>query len=201
MRKATKTNPPGRRKIIRALSELMTTKDFHSITTAEIAKTAGVTEGLIYKYFAAKKDLLYEVLHLHFSAFNSDIEEKIKGQDTAIEKLATFIQTSIESYSTNRVFAKILLLEVRNSPSYFESNAYQMVKVYAATLLAIIEEGIEQGELNKDTDAGMLRKMVFGVIEHSCLGEIIFGRELDVSGTAATITTLLLQGVKTDERK
>ena len=35
------TNPPGRQKIIEALTRLMWTKEFHSVTTAEIAELAG----------------------------------------------------------------------------------------------------------------------------------------------------------------
>ena len=53
-----KPDPPGRIKIITSFSRLMREKDFHSITTAQIAKNAQVTEGLIYKYFKDKKDLL-----------------------------------------------------------------------------------------------------------------------------------------------
>ena len=49
------TNPPGRQRIIEALTQLMWTKDFNSVTTAEIAEQAGVTEGLIYKYFPGGK--------------------------------------------------------------------------------------------------------------------------------------------------
>ena len=60
-----------------SFSLLMAQKDFHSITTAEIAKTAEVTEGLIYKYFKDKKDLLYQVLNEHFFEFQAKIENRI----------------------------------------------------------------------------------------------------------------------------
>ena len=66
MKHKGKTNPPGRIKIMTSFSALMKEKDFHSITTAEIAKNADVTEGLIYKYFKDKKDLIYQVLNDHF---------------------------------------------------------------------------------------------------------------------------------------
>jgi len=49
--------PPGRVKITEALKSLLEEKEFGAITTAEIAKNAGVTEALIYKYFKDKRDL------------------------------------------------------------------------------------------------------------------------------------------------
>ena len=47
--------PPGRIKIVEAVKHLLENRDFQAITTAEIAKTAGVTEPLIYKYFKDKR--------------------------------------------------------------------------------------------------------------------------------------------------
>lgn len=199
MKHKGKTNPPGRQKIIKALLELMKRKNFHRITTAEIAKTAGVTEGLIYKYFKDKTDLLYQVLHLYFTEFNSDILGKIESGKSSIDKLETIIRASLESYSSNRVFAKILLLEVRSAPSYFESDAYEMVRVYAGTILEIIQDGVAAGEIKGDIDPYVLRKILLGAIEHACLGEIIFGKELDVEKTTAAMTHILLNGVKKHE--
>ncbi len=174
----------------------MRNKDFHSITTAEIASTAGVTEGLIYKYFKDKKDLLYQVLDGHFHAFHDHIIQKIESIPSAVDKLSIIIATTLKSYAANRVFAKILLLEVRNSSYYFESDAYQMVKKYAATILKIIHEGLESGELRSDINPYALRQVIFGSIEHACLGEVIFEKTLDTDHVAKQICNIIFQGAK-----
>lgn len=197
MKHKSHTNPPGRQKIIEALTQLMWSKDFHSVTTAEIAVKAGVTEGLIYKYFKSKKELLYQVLTELFVRFNQTVLARIAERNSAIEKLEIVIQSSIEYYTTNRVFARILLLEVRNSPDYFSSEAYGMVKTYAANILAIIHEGIQKGEIKTDTDPRILRKIILGAIEHACLGEIIFSRDLDAQAITHNISTIIFNGAKT----
>lgn len=196
MKHKSNTNPPGRKKIIAALTQLMWTKDFHSVTTAEIAEKAGVTEGLIYKYFKSKKDLLYQVLNELFTQFNKSVLKRIAGRRSAIEKLEIIIGTSIEYYAANRVFARILLLEVRNSQDYFSSEAYETVKVYARCILEIINEGIAKGEIRSDTDPLILRKIILGSIEHACLGEIIFSKNLDVEAMARRISTIIFNGAK-----
>lgn len=56
-----KNQPPGRIKIIKAFKSLLLEKDFNSITWAEIARTAGVNEGLIYKYFKDSLFCIYPV--------------------------------------------------------------------------------------------------------------------------------------------
>ncbi|MBI5062256.1 MAG: TetR/AcrR family transcriptional regulator [Desulfatitalea sp.] len=190
------TNPPGRQKIIAALTRLMWTKEFHSVTTAEIAEKAGVTEGLIYKYFKSKKELLYQVLNDLLVRFNQTVLERIADSGSAIEQLEIVIQSSIEYYAANRVFARILLLEVRNSPDYFSTEAYGMVKVYAYNILEIIQKGIQKGEIKPGTDPMILRKIILGAIEHACLGEIIFFRDLDAQAITHNISTIIFNGAK-----
>ena len=145
MKHRGKTNPPGRIKIMKSFSILMREKDFHSITTAEIAGNAEVTEGLIYKYFKDKKDLLYQVLNDHFLEFQAKIENRVANEKTCVAQLEVIIFASLESYAENRVFSKILLLEVRNSLEFFNSCAYGMVRKYAGTILGIIEDGKKKG--------------------------------------------------------
>jgi len=137
-----KSDPPGRIKIMASFSRLMQEKDFSSITTAQIAKNAGVTEGLIYKYFKDKKDLLYQVLNAHFQEFHEKIKIRITQATSSIAKLDLIILASLEEYLENRLLSKIILLEVRNSQAFFNSGAYKMVTIYARTILKIIQEGI-----------------------------------------------------------
>ncbi len=190
------TNPPGRQKIIEALTRLMWTKEFHAVTTAEIAELAGVTEGLIYKYFKSKKELLYQVLNDLFAQFNQAVLDRMADKGSAIEKLEIIIRSSIEYYTANRVFARILLLEVRTSPDYFSSEAYTRVKAYARTILEVIRMGIQKGEIKPNTDPLILRKVILGTIEHACLGEIIFARDLDVQTVTHSISTIIFNGAK-----
>lgn len=193
-----KLSPPGRIKIMKAISELMKEKDFHSITTSEIAATAGVTEGLIYKYFKDKKDLLYQVLNDLFQTFHDHIVSKIEASQSSIDKLSIIIKTSLKTYTQNRVLAKILLLEVRNSPNYFESEAYEMVKMYSRTILDIINQGMEAGEIRSDINPHALRQVLLGAIEHACLGEVIFGRELNTDQVSDHICNIIFRGAQNE---
>jgi len=196
MRHKGKTNPPGRIKIMKAFSLLMAQKDFHSITTSEIAGNAQVTEGLIYKYFKDKKDLLYQVLNKHFVEFQTKIENRIAKENNCIKQLEIIIFSSLESYADNRIFSRILLLEVRNSLDFFDSSAYEMIRKYSRTILEIIKKGITKEELRSDIDPLILRKIILGAIEHACLGEIIFSRQLDIDKVSTGIANIVFNGAK-----
>jgi TetR/AcrR family transcriptional regulator, fatty acid metabolism regulator protein len=171
--------PPGRTKIVEALRSLLANKDFSSITTAEIAKNAGVTEALIYKYFKDKRDLLYQVLAEYLMHYIVQTKSDLKGIKGAKNKLRKSIWTHINVYATDRVFAKILLLEVRSYTDYYTSEPYRLVKEYSKALHDIVVEGIESGEIRDDLSPDFLRQVILGSIEHVCLSGVAFNREIE----------------------
>ncbi|MDY0374481.1 MAG: TetR/AcrR family transcriptional regulator [Desulfobacterium sp.] len=191
-----KPSPPGRTKIMKALATLLKAKDFNSITTAQIAAKAGVTEGLIYKYFKDKRHLLYEVLNDHFKSFLVGIDRAINDESSSLARLSIIIKTTIESYAANRVFARILLIEVRNNPDYFNCDAYSLVRIYAATILKIIRQGQADGEIDQDVDPYVFRQVILGAIEHACLGQVLFGSTMDTRQVSDAICRILFKGVQ-----
>src|SRR6056297_2787856 len=125
-------SPPAREKLADALRQILIYKDFNSITNAEISKIAGVNESLIYRYFTNKRGLLHQVLQDYMIDFHTRMQNDLEETRGALNKLKKIIQAHIQMYDNNRVFAKILLLEVRNFPGYFESDTYQLVKIYGS---------------------------------------------------------------------
>jgi len=83
--------PPGRIKIANAFVSLLEQKEFSSITTAEIAKKAGVTEALIYKYFEDKRGLLHQVLKEYLEQYLVQFERDLKGIKGALNKIRKLI--------------------------------------------------------------------------------------------------------------
>ncbi len=190
------TSPPGKLKIINAMRTLLEDRTFESLTISEIAVTAGVTEGLIYKYFKDKRDLLHHVLTEHYQLFLVQIERDLQGIDGALNKLKKIIWSSIERYANHRVFARIILLEVRNSEEYFQSEAYGLVRQFNHIIIDIINEGIAAGDIREDLPAGYIRNAIFGTIEHSCLNRVIFNETVSTNDAAKLITDLLFNGIK-----
>jgi TetR/AcrR family fatty acid metabolism transcriptional regulator len=179
-RRKREAGPPGRIKIVEALKSLLEEKEFASITWGDIARRAEVTEGLIYKYFNDTRQLLFRVLEEYLKIFVNQVVVDLKGIEGSLNKLRRLIWSTIHFYASNRVFARILLLEVRRYRLYFESEAYKLVREYSRILKEdIIEEGMRNGEIRDDISAQYLRDIVFGCIEHLVLPGSLFDREID----------------------
>jgi TetR/AcrR family transcriptional regulator, fatty acid metabolism regulator protein len=196
---AEKGYPPGRIKIAEALRRLLEQKDFNAITTAEIAQTAGVTEALIYKYFKDKRDLLHQVLGEYLEQYHQRVREDLKGIQGALNKLRKLIWSHIHVYATNRVFARILLIEVRNHQDYYHSETYELVKIYSSTIRDILEEGAATGEIRGDISVNLARQVILGSIEQVCLTGITFGRDIDPDSLTDAICDIVFKGIALDD--
>ncbi len=188
--------PPGRIRIADALRLLLEKKDFGSITIAEIAETAGVTEALIYKYFKDKRDLLYQVLSEYLEHYEPQIKTDLGGIKGALNKLRKLMWSHLNVYATDRVFAKILLLQVRSFSDYYTSEPYMLVKRYSVLLLDIIMEGVENGEIRDDIDPGTIRQVIMGSIEHVCLTSIAFDRDIAPDELGESLCELVFKGIE-----
>jgi len=192
-----KAYPAGRTKIVEAMKALLERKEFGAITTAEIARSAGVTEALIYKYFQDKRDLLHQILGEYLEQYFVQFQTDLKGIKGALNKLRKLIWGHLNVYSTNRVFARILLLEVRNYPDYYRSETYERVKRYSNVLLDILEEGVAEGAVRTDVSAKFLRQVILGSMEHVCLTGIIFQREIEPDALTEELCRFIFQGIET----
>ena len=187
--------PPGRIKIVESLKTLLEEKDFNAITTAEIAKNAGVTEALIYKYFKDKRDLLHQILSGYLEQYRVQITHDLKGIKGVFNKLRKLIWSHINVYATNRVFAKVLLIEVRNYPDYYKSETYERVKEYSDIVLKIIEEGVQNKEIRDDISPKLMRYGILGSIEQVCLTGITFGRKIDPDDLTEQLCEFFFSGI------
>ncbi|MDR0477293.1 MAG: TetR/AcrR family transcriptional regulator [Desulfobulbaceae bacterium] len=187
--------PPGKQKIVRAMRSLLEERAFETITIAEIAAEAGVTEGLLYKYFRDKRDLLHHVLKEHYEMFITQIERDLQGIDGALNKLRKIIWASIERYANHKVFARIIILETRNSAKYFETEAYALVRQFVGIVDGAIKEGLAAGAIRADLPPTLIRNTIFGAIEHSCLRRVIFNEAVSTNETSRLIADLIFNGI------
>ncbi len=187
--------PPGKKKIIDALKSLLAEKEFAAITWTDIASRAGVNEGLIHKYFGNLRNLLFLVLRDFVQYYWERIRLDLGGVEGTLNKLRKVIWNLLYIYSSEPVFARILLLEVRNLPGYFESETYSIHRYWARLTKTIIEEGMDRGEIRVDISSFDLMNAIYGTVEHCCLPAILFGRSIDPDRLTASICKILFEPI------
>lgn len=96
-----------RKKILDAALVVFAKKGYHSSTIAAIAKTAGMSQGLLYNYFKSKEDVLHELLigmmeTLMCEFMPIDPKKKLTGKD-----IINFINIGIDLVLQDPKFWKL----------------------------------------------------------------------------------------------
>lgn len=186
--------------ILAAAREVFLDKGFERSSVAEIAARVGVVEGLVYTYYPTKRDLLNEVLRGMYEPLIREIEDSFSRIQGLRSRLRYLIWRHLRVYVEEPNLSRIVLHEVRTSPEYAKSVLHDLHVRYTAYLLRTVREAVHSGELPPDTDAELIRSMVYGGIEHR-MWSILFGRgSIDVEGTADSYTAMVLRGILPEQQ-
>jgi AcrR family transcriptional regulator len=101
-----------RKRIVEAGFQLFCEKGYHNTNTAEIAKLAGVSTGIVYNYFKDKKDIFIEVIDLYENNITTPMYEAIRNLQKPID-IAKAVKDIITSITTAHTMIKTVHEEMQ----------------------------------------------------------------------------------------
>jgi AcrR family transcriptional regulator len=128
-----------REDILRASLHLFAEKGFHGTSMRDIARAADITEGLIYHYFASKRDLFRAIIEEYsFLPLLRTLPE-LAGQLDLRGLLLVLARGFFEVLRQNRELTRLLLQEVQVFPEEKEAFFADVVGRSIAELADILE--------------------------------------------------------------
>ena len=129
-------------KIIKAGFELICEKGYYNTNTAEIAKAAGVSTGIIYQYFKDKHDILVEGIKRYASDIfypmlnvTSDIKIDKNNLDSILRNM---INTFVENHKLSQIAHEEIMAMTHSDKEiaeFFQENQMSMTKNISRILL------------------------------------------------------------------
>jgi TetR/AcrR family transcriptional regulator, fatty acid metabolism regulator protein len=181
--------------ILAAASRAFAEKGYEETSITEIARAAEVSDGLIYKYFSNKRDLLEHVLRAFYERVIEDLAAKVARGKGFREQLYILISEHLSTFVAERNLCRLFISEVRIASDYRGSAIQQLNRRYTSILINMVEEAEASGEIPKKVDPRVVRDMLFGAIEHSAWRHTIGKRPIDVENMARAITDIFLTGL------
>jgi len=137
-----------RKQIIDAALQTIAEQGYTQTSFAEIAKSLGITKGLIAYHFNGKHDLITSAIHTILNRQGAYIKERVEAQERASGKLRAYIESSFEYIGQNRAHfvALVDLWGSFTSPeekTAFSETAYDPCRAHLQKIFRI---GLEQGE-------------------------------------------------------
>lgn len=129
-------------KIIKAGFELICEKGYYNTNTAEIAKAAGVSTGIVYQYFKDKHDILVEGIKKYASDIfypMLNVTTNIKIDKNNLDKiLRNMINAFIENHKLSQVAHEEIMSMTHSDKEiaeFFQENEMAMTKNISNVLL------------------------------------------------------------------
>lgn len=152
-----------RQRIVDAALLVSAREGFAKATTDQIAKRAGVSEGIIYHYFKSKYDLCFNMVKEYAQAYREKLIKEIEKRPSAKDKLDGLIEFHFEYFTgRNNIFQAIY--GKSGDTTVMMGNVLKVAIIpYVRIIERIIKEGIREGEfvdLNPSIAASSLLGMM-----------------------------------------
>jgi TetR/AcrR family transcriptional regulator, fatty acid metabolism regulator protein len=187
--------------ILAAATRVFAEKGYSSASITDIAREADISDGLIYKYFENKRDLLENVLKSFYERIIADLEPKVSRAKSFEEKLYLLVSEHLHVFVADVDLCRLFISEVRTASDYRGSLIQQLNRRYTSILIKIVDEAIADGIIRPDIDPRLVRDMLFGAIEHSSWRHVNAGKSLDVPRVARAMTDVLVNGLALRQRR
>ncbi|MCK4396737.1 TetR/AcrR family transcriptional regulator [candidate division WOR-3 bacterium] len=186
-----------KKRIINASMKIFSKKGFQGTKTKEIAKAAGVSEAMIFKYFKTKNDIYNSIISSKVKDHSkeiSDIQSKISNLPRVLkETILHVINLNEKDPTFLRLMLYSSLEEHRFAHIFVETHLSGNREAFARA----IEKGIKMGAYRK-VNPKLAAQIFEYLIGGYCIEQFVLGKNkpLDKKEIAETIVDIFLNGLK-----
>lgn len=152
--------------IVRATVECITKYGYHNFSMQDVARTAGVSKGIIHYYFLNKDELMMSVLEKVSGDIEQFLAEDMRSIEDPIKKLEIFVNVCCEVVRSTKEYYQVSMdfwtqINQKDAVREIISKHYQKIR---ETCALVIKEGIESGKFRK-VDPNEYASYVIAVID------------------------------------
>ena len=139
------------REILDAALTVFIEKGFAATKLDDVAVAAGISKGLLYRYFDNKAELFKEVIRQTLVTTIRDVGDRARASDSAVAALDVFLDQMIAVANDARRSA-IPKLVISESGSFPELAVFYLAEVIGPALTqlaALVRRGVESGEFRR----------------------------------------------------
>lgn len=195
----SKTDVAAERKnqIVRATVDCITKHGYHNFSMQDVARTAGVSKGIIHYYFLNKDDLMMSVL----DKVASDIERVLHADMDSItdpqKKLEIFIDICLDVVRSTREYYQVNMdfwTQINQNEEVRRVIANHYAK-FRETCTAVIKAGMRQGVF-RTVEPMEYSSFIIAVIDGISLQWLFDETVFDYDRIVKQTSQLILDGLK-----
>lgn len=193
------TGRDKRTTIMRAAERLFYHRRFHEVTLDEVAEAARVGKGTIYRYFADKDDLFFQIATAGFEELCDRVEACAEEERPLRERLGRIVLAVCAYFDERKEMFAIIHADsswMRQGPGGLNERWQERRKRLPDLVAGVLSQAIAEGELRDAMPPLTMAFYFLGMIR-----TIVRDRAPEVSLETHTdqLLSLFLQGVATGE--
>lgn len=146
MARVTKTVSERRQEIIDTARELFTEYGFDKTQISDISKSMNVAQGLVYRYFNSKTDMLYAVIDELAEEKQMAVEEAMNNvEGSAIDRLHRLLNIKMDPTGFGN-----LITSIAGDAAIVEYCANKITNSLMSALITLIKQGNSDGSWDCD---------------------------------------------------
>ena len=183
------TSKEKKLKIVEAGLKVFGEKGYYNTNTAEIAKVAGVSTGIVYSYFKDKKDILLHVIELYFQNIFQPIQSFLYNlQNTKLNQavIEQFLQIAIKSHQDNYALHEEVI-----ALSHLDEDVHKQFLNFEILVSNTIEKVLLTHNIKVDNMAERVH-LAYNIVETLC-NECVYHKHANINYDAMiSLTTKTL---------
>lgn len=187
--------------ILMAAREEFEEKGYGNATVADIAAKIGVVEGTVFHYFGSKHKLAIKVMEQFYQQITSEVEKGLIKVNGTRNRFYFIIRFHLKTFMENADLCSVILGESRNRSKVLDTEIEKFNINYSKSLIQVINQGIESGDINDNISKLLILNTVYGTIEHSMWDLIRNNKKVNINKTAQQLTNLIFDGVASHKEK
>jgi AcrR family transcriptional regulator len=139
------------REILDAALTVFVAKGFAATKLDDVAVAAGISKGLLYRYFDNKAELFKEVIRQALVTTIRDVGDRARASENARAALDVFLQqlTAVAKDARRSAIPKLVISESGSFPELAVFYLAEVIGPGLQQLTGLIRRGIESGEFRK----------------------------------------------------
>jgi AcrR family transcriptional regulator len=182
--------------ILQAAETLFGERGYQGVSIDEIARTAGVAKGLVNYHFGNKENLLVHVLSKGITGMFAELEEGVRTQDTAKNRVQATIELYLTMAKSGPALTRMAMTAV------FETSSTEGIRTLWQDFMDknlgrfsdLLEQGIANGEF-KPMDTRLVTQMVMSWAFEVFREATVRKEPLDPKKSAEALCRILFEGI------
>ena len=202
MRKTPQTEEDTRTKILQAALRLFAKRGYDGTTTKDLAKSAGVAEGTLFRHFTSKKAILIEVATTGWVDILTDLLTELSEMGS-YKAVSQVMRRRMLNIRQNGDLMRVCFVEAQYHPELKESIQTEVINKMTDVAEAFFETAMEKG-IYRQMNPKIVAKVFLGIFAISGFSEqTIIDPEASpqaMQEMAEGISDIFLRGVLSNEQ-